>query len=350
MTVTSQYGFPESLCAQCPPGTLPARISAVHKELYQVICDHGFAPARLKGRLFYELDLAQALPTVGDYVAILYDPSGDSSIVRVFDRRTCLVRSNPTPGKGPQALCANIDISLLATSCNHDFNPARLERYLSAVWQSGAMPVIVLTKADLVQSVLPFVSAIEARIPGVDCIALSAHTREGMDALLAYLAPGKTVALLGTSGVGKSSLVNALCPSAQMEVSAIREDDSRGRHTTTHRQLLLLSGGALIIDTPGMRSFGLIDSQDGFDTLFEDIDTLTHACRFANCRHQNEPGCAIRAALEDGTLTKERWVGYQKLQREAAYASDKAQYMRERSAWHKKIATTMRTQPPKNRS
>jgi ribosome biogenesis GTPase len=210
-----------------------------------------------------------------------------------------------------------------------------LERYLTLAWQSGATPVILLTKADLVEDYWPYLTQVERVATGVNTHVVSAHTGHGLQRLNAYLQPGKTLVFLGSSGVGKSSLVNALAGKEVMAVSEIREYDSRGRHTTTHRQLLLLPTGAMVIDTPGMRELGMWDAGEGIADAFADVEKFLGKCRFSDCKHEKEPGCAIRAAIEAGELDFQRWESYQKLKEEAV---DKAEMLRRKNEWHKGIA------------
>ena len=217
-----------------------------------------------------------------------------------------------------QVIAANVDLFGIVTSANQDLNPRRIERYLAAVWESGASPMIVLNKVDLVADVAPLRAMLDEVVLAVPVVEVSAITGDGLSDLQAALAPGKTVAFIGSSGVGKSSLVNRLLGRDAQHVSSIRQDDARGRHTTTRRELLALPTGAVLIDTPGMRELGLTDDASGVDTAFADISELAAGCRFNDCRHEGEPGCAVRAALGDGTLSEERWENYRKLQREVA--------------------------------
>ena len=216
-----------------------------------------------------------------------------------------------------------------------DFNPKRLERYLTLAWQSGATPVILLTKADLVEDDWDYICRVERVAAGVNIHAVSAHTGYGLPRLNAYLQPGKTVVFLGSSGVGKSSLVNALAGEDIMAVNAIREDDSKGRHTTTHRQLILLKTGVMIIDTPGMRELGMWDVSEGLGEAFTDVEQFLGKCRFSDCKHETEPGCAIRAAIERGELDMQRWESYRKLKAEAV---DKEELLRRKNEWSKGVA------------
>ena len=232
-------------------------------------------------------------------------------------------------------MAANFDYVFIMQSLNLDFNPKRLERYLTLAWQSGATPVVLLTKADLVEDYWDFLTQVERVAAGVNIHVVSSHTGYGLNRLNAYLQPGKTVVFLGSSGVGKSSLVNALAGEEIMAVSAIREDDSKGRHTTTHRQLIRLKSGVMIIDTPGMRELGMWDVSEGLADAFSDVEQFLGRCRFSDCKHETEPGCAIRAAIAAGELDIARWESYRKLQEEAV---DREELMRRKQEWSKGVA------------
>lgn len=316
------------------PG-IPARVTAVHKERYGIVCEHGETFARLKTREYY-VD-GEVFPTTGDYVMINYVDNGDSQILATLPRRTYFSRRDPDPSRGEQAVAANFDYVFILQSLNLDFNPKRLERYLTLTWQSGAVPVVMLTKADLVLDYTDYLAQIERVAAGVDVRVVSARTGYGMDTLNGYLAPGNTIVLLGSSGVGKSSLVNALAGEEVMAAGEIREDDSKGRHTTTHRQLLRFSSGVMIIDTPGMRELGMWGVTDGLEEAFSDVEQYLGKCRFRDCRHESEPGCAIRQAIEAGELDAARWESYRNLQSEAKYADDKQALLRQKQQWHKGI-------------
>ena len=312
---------------------IPARVTAVHKERYQIVCEHGETYARLKTREYY-VD-GEAFPTTGDFVMVEHVPDGDSRILSTLPRRTYFSRRDPDKGRGEQAVAANFDYVFLMQSLNLDFNPKRLERYLTLSWQSGATPVILLTKADLVEDYWDYLTQVERVAAGVNVHVVSAHTGQGLNRLNAYLQPGKTVVFLGSSGVGKSSLVNALAGEELMAVSAIREDDSKGRHTTTHRQLLRLKSGAMIIDTPGMRELGMWEVSEGLSDAFADVERHLGKCRFSDCRHDREPGCAIRAAIAAGELDAARWESYQNLKAEAL---SKDELLRRKHEWSKGVA------------
>ena len=314
------------------PG-IPARITAVHKERYEIVCEYGITHARLKTKEFF-VD-TQAFPTVGDYVMVRYVDNGDSRILATLPRRTLFSRREPGPIPRDQAVAANFDYVFIMQSLNMDFSPKRLERYLTLSWQSGATPVILLTKADLVEDYWTYLTQVERVAAGVNTHVVSAHTGQGLARLNAYLQPGKTVVFLGSSGVGKSSLVNALAGEEIMAVKAIREDDSKGRHTTTHRQLLRLQSGAMIIDTPGMRELGMWEVSEGLRDAFSDVEAFLGKCRFSDCTHEREPGCAIRAAIAAGALDAQRWESYRKLSEEAV---DKEEMLRRKREWSKGVA------------
>ncbi len=314
------------------PG-IPARVTAVHKERYEIVCEYGITHARLKTKEYYAG--TELFPTTGDFVMINYIPNGDSQILATLPRRTFFSRREPGPIPKDQAVAANFDYVFIMQSLNMDFNPKRLERYLTLAWQSGASPVILLTKADLVEDYWEYLTEVERVAAGVDTHVVSAHTGHGMERLNAYLQPGTTVVFLGSSGVGKSSLVNALAGEDIMTVNTIREDDSKGRHTTTHRQLIRLKSGVMIIDTPGMRELGMWEVSEGIGEAFADVEKYLGRCRFSDCRHETEPGCAIRAAIDRGELDISRWESYRKLKEEAV---DRDEMLRRKREWSKGVA------------
>ena len=314
------------------PG-IPARVTAVHKERYEIVCAQGITHARLKTKEYF-VD-TQNFPTAGDFVMIHYIDNGDSLIIATLPRRTYFSRREPGPIPRDQAVAANFDYVFIMQSLNQDFNPKRLERYLALSWQSGATPVILLTKADLVEDYWDYLTQVERVAVGVNTHVVSAHTGQGLNRLNAYLQPGKTVVFLGSSGVGKSSLVNALAGQEIMAVSAIREDDSKGRHTTTHRQLIRLDSGVMVIDTPGMRELGMWDTAEGLADAFADVESYLGRCRFSDCRHESEPGCAIKAAIATGELDPMRWESYKNLKEEAL---SKDELLRRKHEWSKGVA------------
>lgn len=315
---------------ETPEGT-PGRVVAVHRERYVVATGRGECSAKLKASAYY--GGSEDFPTVGDYVLL----KGEF-VLRTLPRRTVFERPDPDVGKAIQAVAANFDTVWICMSCNQNFNLGRLERYAAASWQTGALPVILLTKCDLAENPEDYVTKAQAAAPGVEVLPLSARTRQGMEALAPYLEPGRAAVLLGSSGVGKSSLVNALLGEDHMRVSAVREADGKGRHTTTHRQMICLPGGALLMDTPGMRALGLLDAEEGVEAVFADVEALLGRCRFSDCTHTTEPGCAVRAALADGRLDAKRWESYQKLDRTARFMAGKIEYLRERTKKRKTAA------------
>ena len=322
------YGFIQAMIEEYDEG-IPARVSAVHKERYELVCQYSQIYGKLKSSVFFN-EQYEEFPTTGDFVMIQFNPSGDSLILAVLPRRTFFSRRDPTPGRGEQAVAANFDYVFIMSSLNHDFNPRRIERYLTLAWQSGAIPVIVLTKADLVDDFEQQLSDIQSVAVGIDVVAVSSVSGSGIDLLSEYMKPGKTIVFLGSSGVGKSSLVNAIAGEDIMAVNTIREDDSKGKHTTTHRQLVMLKSGAMIIDTPGMRELGMWDVSEGVGNAFAEVTEYFDKCRFSDCKHNKEPGCAVCIAIESGELSEERWQSYLKLKNEAKYADDKAAFMKER--------------------
>ncbi len=341
----NQFGWSQALSQQFAPfaeqGLVPARVVVQHRGQYDLITPEGEAKAVVSGRFAHEAGEG-GFPVTGDWVAASVD-NGLATIQAVLPRRTAFVRKAAGPGQIPQIVAANVDVAILAAALTPDFNARRLERYLAIAWQSGARPLVVLTKADLCADVDEAVASAQAVAAGVDILAISSATGDGLADLAARLLPGETAVLVGSSGAGKSTLVNALAGEDRMAVGAIREGDGRGRHTTSHRELVLLPSGALILDTPGMREIALLDVDEGLSTTFEDIDALAEQCRFHDCGHTNEPGCAIVAALETGVLDPDRWRNYQKLQKEAAF-SDRKEDRAARAAQRRKWVTVAKAQ------
>jgi len=317
---------------------VPGRVSIQHRGAYDVLTELGELRCEVPRRLVHEAATNADLPVVGDWVVVA--PGADAgsavgTITAVLPRWTKFSRKTAWQATEEQVLAANIDVAFLVASMNEDLSLRRLERYLILAWESGARPVIVLTKADLHPAPEAAVAEVETIAGGVPVHAISSLTGAGLEAVSALLEPGATAVLLGSSGVGKSTLVNTLAGEELLATQEIRED-GKGRHTTTRRELIQLPTGALIIDTPGIRELQLWVADDGIDEAFEDITELFNQCRFSDCAHDTEPGCAVRAALEDGTLEEDRWDSYLKLQAELAHLErklDKRALSEERKKW-----------------
>ncbi len=320
------YGFEDEV--QKVEGMEVARITAVHRERFEIICSKGEGTAIIKNSIYYDQE-SEAFPTVGDFVWVEYHEQSLSRIVKTFKRKSYFSRQDPDKGRGEQVVAANFDYVFIVMSLNHDFNTKRLERYLAAAWQSGALPVIILTKADLIEDYSEYLLQLEHVAIGVEIIPISAKTGFGVEALSHFIEPGKTVVFLGSSGVGKSTLVNTLAGQELMKTNEVREKDDRGHHTTTYRQLIKLASGGMIIDTPGMRELGVWDVTTGLGEAFRDVTDLILQCKFSDCTHKNEPGCKICEALANGSLEKERWQSYIKIKKEARYSEDKNKYFQE---------------------
>lgn len=286
-------------------------------------------------------------PCVGDWVAARDWPDGRLTAEAVLPRRTQFVRAAVTPGSSHgQVLAANVDLAVVVEPLHPEPDLGRIERFLALAWESGATPMVVLTKADLVPDAPEMVADVSAAAPGVDVVAVSSTTGDGLEAVRAQVTPGRTLALLGPSGAGKSTLTNALVGEAVMFTRALRAD-GKGRHTTVHRELVVLPSGGLVVDTPGLRSVGLTDLSESLEMVFADVERLAEQCRFADCAHDAEPGCAVRAALDAGELPERRWESYLKLQREARWMSmrhDARLRAEERARW-KRITKDYRNRP-----
>lgn len=318
----SAFGWTEDISAAfqkiAEPGDTPARVTAVHRNRIVVATTIGEQTATLDMRL--QIGDPIERPATGDWIALHSDhPAAPPRARAVVPRRTVFIRRAAGGKHAAQVIAANIDRALIVTALPDDVNARRLERYLAIAWESGAMPSVVLTKCDLVADVSQYFAIVREVAPGVDIIAVSATSDDGIQVLRALITPRSTIALLGSSGVGKSTLVNRLAGDTIMRVAEVNSD-GRGRHTTTHRELVRLETGMLVIDTPGMRELQLWSASGGLDQVFDDITTLSASCRFADCRHQSEPGCAVSAALANGTLAPERVKSWRKLAREAARA------------------------------
>jgi len=295
----------------------PARVVWEGRQRYRLSTGEAGWRAGLAGRLRHAAASRADLPAIGDWVlAALRPAEGSATIHRVLGRRSCFSRAAAGRSTDEQIIAANVDTVLLVTSLNRDFNLRRIERYLALAWESGARPVVVLNKADLCADPEAWRREMASASQGVPVLVTSALRGDGMPALMEVIGAAGTTALLGSSGVGKSTLINALVGDNRQAVRAIRDRDERGRHSTTSRQLVCLQGGGILIDTPGMRELQLWDAEDGLEHAFADVEALADGCRFRDCSHGGEPSCAVTAAVERGELAAERLANYRRLQRE----------------------------------
>jgi ribosome biogenesis GTPase len=368
----NDYGFTQKEFIACQDlktnkdtvNSIPARIIEARREQFKVICGYGEVRAELKGSFYHNLEEGDFFPVTGDFALIHYNNTGSSLITAVLPRRSVFSRvdflghaEGYAKNVREHVLAANFDYVFILSSLNFDLKLNRLARYLTASLQSGGFPVFVLTKADLCDNYREKAAEVRKIAREAPVIPISSKTGTGLDELAPFLEPAKTVVFLGSSGVGKSSLLNRLSGMKLMDVKDIREDDSKGRHTTTHRQLFRLSSsddvlqdgspvmfpGALIIDTPGIREIGLWDSQEGVSLAFANVEELFSKCRFSNCSHQTEPGCAILAALEDGSLSPAQWKQYQTQRKETDFTINHSAYLKQKQEFHKAIARNNKT-------
>lgn len=335
--------FQQQLNNETPGDLVPARVAEEMKGAYRVYAEHRPLTATVSGRLRHEALTRDAMPASGDWVLVSAIAGEETAVIhRVLGRRTKLSRkvagerSRRTGGRTEeQILAANVDVIFVVAALNRDFNPRRIERYLTAVWESGARPVVVLNKADLSDDANTYVREGEAVAPGVPVLATSTLTEKGVSDVRKSIDPSETVVFVGSSGVGKSSLINCLLAESAQTVRDIR-DDGRGRHTTTSRELLLLPDGGVVIDTPGLRELVLWEADTGLDRTFADVDSFAKECAFRDCRHAGEPGCAVREAVDEGALSEERFESYRKLEREREFLArrqDKALEVAEKKRW-----------------
>ena len=302
----------------------PGRVALEYKHFYRVYTERGELLAEIAGKLRHEALNRTDLPAVGDWVVIRPRPEGDKvTIHAILPRRSKFTRKVAGARTEEQVLGTNIDFVFLVTSLNQDFNQRRIERYVTVAWESGAYPVIVLSKSDLCDDVEERIRETQRVAGSVPIHVISTVNEEGLTELSQYFRRGKTVALLGSSGVGKSTLINHFIGRDQLRVKDVREHDGRGRHTTTHRELILLTCGGLVLDTPGMRELQLWNGDAGLQVAFDDIEVLASRCYFNDCGHQDEPRCAIQAALAEGVIDPERYLSYEKLRKELDYLSRK---------------------------
>jgi ribosome biogenesis GTPase len=321
MTLT-ELGWTDALATAFEPfavdGFVPARVSVAYGATFRVMHERGDELADSAGRLRHDAQTRRDMPAVGDWVAVKPSTSagGRATIHAVLPRKSLFSRKAAGDETAEQIVASNVDVAFLMTAFDHDFNLRRLERYLTMTWESGAQPVILLNKQDLTEDAMVHLEEVARIASGVPVHAMSARDETGLEALAPYLRPGVTIALLGSSGVGKSTLINRLLGEDRLATAAVRENDQRGRHTTTHRELVPLPGGALLIDTPGMRELQLWSADSGIAETFDDISALAAGCSFGNCQHDQEPRCAVKQAVADGRLPAKRLESFLKLRAE----------------------------------
>ena len=327
-----------------PTGCTAGRVAVEQKGLYHVFTKYGDLPARITGKLRHAAKGRADFPAVGDWVALGYAPGDvEAAIQAVLPRQSKISRKVAGKTVDEQILATNIDTAFIVTGLDSDFNLRRIERYLTVILDSGADPAVLLNKADLCNSPEEKLAEAESVAYGVPVHLVSARTGQGIETLTSYIHTGKTAVLLGSSGAGKSTLINRLLGYERNRTQEVREDDSHGRHTTTYRELIILPQGGCIIDSPGLREIGVWDADAGISETFEDIESLARRCRFNNCRHKNEPGCAVREAIESSSLNPSRFENFLKLRREQAYVSrlqNRNEMLADKEKW-KKIAKKM---------
>ncbi len=326
-------------------GLSPARVVIQHRDRCLAAGESVDALAEVSGRFRHLAKGLADYPTVGDWVAL--EPFGRRRAIihAVLERRSAFIRKTAGELTEAQVVAANVDTVFLVTGLDGDYSRRRIERYLTAAWDSGASPIIVLNKSDLREDLAAVVADVDTVALGTPVVALSARDGSNLDALRMFLEPGKTAALLGSSGAGKSTLINRLLGEERLRTAAVREDDSRGRHTTSHREIVVLPGGALLIDTPGMRELQLWTDETSLGHSFEDVERLAAGCRFVDCTHADEPGCAVREAVAEGRLDAGRLESYLKQRRELrqlALKQDKRARRQSEKAFSKMVAATMK--------
>lgn len=336
-----QYGLTGNIekAAQKFEGLTISRVLSQEKGLYRLVSSQGEKWGEVSGKFLYDLQTKSEFPAVGDFVMTDWNvDEGNAIIHHVLPRKSSFIRKAAGEKNEEQVVAANIDTVLLCMSLNNDFNLRRLERYVSIAWNSGATPVVVLTKSDLCEDIETRLMEVSSVAAGVDILVTSTVHQDGYKELYPYLTDGKTIALIGSSGVGKSTLINCLLGQSYLETNGLRNDD-KGRHTTTHRELILLPSGGMVIDTPGMRELGMWDAEAGIDQTFSDIENLAQYCRFRDCTHSgNEPGCAVWEAVESNELPIERFHSYQKLMTENRYMENSQAYLAEKKQKFKTIS------------
>jgi len=322
-------------------GYHPGRVASQHKNIYRLLSEYGELTAKVSGKMNYEAVSISDFPAVGDWVVFLHANESEAVIHATLPRRTKFSRQAAGNMTEEQIISANIDTVFVVTALNKDFNLNRMERYLTLVWESGANPVIILNKADLCTDIEEKLSKVENITLGTPVFAISALNKNGLDKLNDYFTPGNTIALIGSSGVGKSTIVNSIIGKELLRVNEVRDDD-KGRHTTSHRELFVLPQGGMIIDTPGMRELQLWGSRDSYKETYEDIEYYAKQCHFKDCHHDSEPKCAVKKAITNGKLDPRRLESYNKIQKELAYLSGRQEYLAQKEQLFKQYRTTLR--------
>lgn len=314
-----------------------ARVISQQKSIYRLSDGKTEKLATVSGKFRYETNTVSDYPAVGDYVVAQWPEDESNAVIQsLFPRKSCFIRKAAGKEKKEQVVAANLDTVFICMSLNNNYNLRRLERYIAIAYDCGADPVIVLTKKDLCEDVNSKISEVQNIASNVEVLAVSS-TEDDYEAVLNYIVQGKTIAFLGSSGVGKSTLINKLLGADKIATGDVGADD-KGRHTTTHRELITLDNGAFLIDTPGMRELGMWDNESGIDNAFSDIEELSRACKFSDCSHRTEPDCAVQDALEEGTLDRKRWESYLKLKIENEFAANGSQYLESKRAKFKEIS------------
>ncbi len=319
-------------------GYLPARVAREDRERYQILTDNAELRAEITGRFRHQAKARRDFPAVGDWVAVEIQPQSDFGLIQaVLPRKSIFSRGATGDTTEEQVVAANVDTAFLVMDLGRDFNPRRIERYLTLTWESGASPVVLLTKTDIAEDLEAEIAEIESIAIGVPVHSVCALQAEGLEQLQPYLIPGQTVALFGSSGAGKSTLINALLGEEKLLTRELKYD-GRGRHTTTWRELIQLPSGGLVIDTPGMKQVELWADESSLEESFDDIGALASQCKFSDCSHGSEPGCAVQAAVANGRISAERIASYEKLQKELKYLHRKQDIraaLEEKARWKK---------------
>lgn len=327
-------------------GFLIARVASEHREMYTIVLNGNIINAEVTGRLMFAAESRKDFPAVGDWVAVQHFENSNAIIHHILPRKTCISRKSSGKEFKEQLIAANIDIVFIIQSLDLNYNLRRLERFLVVAAESGATPVVLLSKTDLItdDELKSRIEEVNAAAPGIQTIAYSAKTLSHIDEIKRLISPDTTVCFVGSSGVGKSTLINRLVGKELLETNEVREEDSRGRHTTTHRQLVPIDGGGFVIDTPGMRELGLWDVSGSIDEIFPEIAALAPECKFTDCTHLHEPECAVQLAVQEGRLEMKRFESYMKLKKEAEYVASKTDIAKqqERKAKEKRLGRVIK--------